>query len=381
MNVMTEFAYQLMDTNNQEANIKVIGIGGGGGNAVSHMVTKGIKGVEFICANTDTQDLRMTKAEIQLQIGINETKGLGSGSKPEIGRASAEEDRERIASVIDGSNMLFIAAGLGGGTGTGACPVVAEIAQEKGILTVAVVNTPFSWEGEKRKENAERGIDDLERFVDSLIIIPNDKLQILGSRTTVISGFAAANDVLSNSVQGIAELITIPGHVNLDFADVRTVMAETGRGIIGMGTASGQDRGREAVEAAIQSPLLEDIKLEGAKGILINITAGDDLMGDELEEIGEIIKGYASEDAEIISGYVADKSLQDSIHVTVVLTGLDQILDTSSNGENDLSGQFPELDKPITSRNKDLFENLPAEEGDDQIPFLDVPSFLKRNRG
>ena len=377
---MTEFAYQLMDTNNQEANIKVIGIGGGGGNAVSHMVTKGIKGVEFICANTDTQDLRMTKADIQLQIGINETKGLGSGSKPEIGRASANEDKERIASVIDGSNMLFIAAGLGGGTGTGACPVVAEIAQEKGILTVAVVNTPFSWEGDKRKENAERGIDDLERFVDSLIIIPNDKLQTLGSRTTVISGFAVANDVLSNSVQGIAELITIPGHVNLDFADVRTVMAETGRGIIGMGTASGQDRGREAVEAAIQSPLLEDIKLEGAKGILINITAGDDLMGDELEEIGEIIKGYASEDAEIISGYVADKSLQDSIHVTVVLTGLDQILDTSSNGENDLSGQFPELDKPITSRNKDLFEDLPAE-GDDQIPFLDVPSFLKSNRG
>ena len=380
MNVMTEFAYQLMDTDNQEANIKVIGIGGGGGNAVSHMVTKGIKGVEFICANTDTQDLRMTKADIQLQIGINETKGLGSGSKPEIGRASANEDKERIASVIDGSNMLFIAAGLGGGTGTGACPVVAEIAQEKGILTVAVVNTPFSWEGDKRKENAERGIDDLERFVDSLIIIPNDKLQTLGSRTTVISGFAVANDVLSNSVQGIAELITIPGHVNLDFADVRTVMAETGRGIIGMGTASGQDRGREAVEAAIQSPLLEDIKLEGAKGILINITAGDDLMGDELEEIGEIIKGYASEDAEIISGYVADKSLQDSIHVTVVLTGLDQILDTSSNGENDLSGQFPELDKPITSRNKDLFEDLPAE-GDDQIPFLDVPSFLKSNRG
>ena len=377
---MTEFAYQLMDTNNQEANIKVIGIGGGGGNAVSHMITKGIKGVEFICANTDTQDLRMTKAEIQLQIGINETKGLGSGSKPEIGRASAEEDRERIASVIDGSNMLFIAAGLGGGTGTGACPVVAEIAQEKGILTVAVVNTPFSWEGEKRKENAESGIDDLERFVDSLIIIPNDKLQILGSRTTVISGFAAANDVLSNSVQGIAELITIPGHVNLDFADVRTVMAETGRGIIGMGTATGQDRGREAVEAAIQSPLLEDIKLEGAKGILINITAGNDLMGDELEEIGEIIKGYASEDAEIISGYVADESLQDAIHVTVVLTGLDQKLDTSSNGENDFNGQFQKLDKPITSRNKDLFEDLPAE-GDDQIPFLDVPSFLKRNRG
>ena len=377
---MTEFAYQLMDTDNQEATIKVIGIGGGGGNAVSHMITKGIKGVEFICANTDTQDLRMTKANVQLQIGINETKGLGSGSKPEIGRASAEEDRDRIASTIDGSNMLFIAAGLGGGTGTGACPVVAEIAQEKGILTVAVVNTPFSWEGEKRKKNAEKGIDDLERFVDSLIIIPNDKLQTLGNRTTVINGFAAANDVLANSVQGIAELITIPGHVNLDFADVRTVMAETGRGIIGMGSSSGQDRGREAVEAAIQSPLLEDIKLEGAKGILINITAGDDLMGDELEEIGEIIKGYASENAEIISGYVVDKSLKDSIHVTVVLTGLNQVLDTLSNGEKDFSGQFPELDKPITSRNKDLFEDLPVE-GDDQIPFLDVPSFLKRNRG
>ena len=378
--VMPEFAFPLMDTVNQEASIKVIGIGGGGGNAVSHMVTKGIQGVEFICANTDTQDLRNTKAETQLQIGINETQGLGSGSKPEIGRASAEEDRERIASVIDGANMLFIAAGLGGGTGTGASPVVAEIAQEKGILTVAVVNTPFTWEGEKRKENAERGIDDLERFVDSLIVIPNDKLQTLGNRATVIGGFAAANDVLSNSVQGIAELITIPGHVNLDFADVKTVMAETGRGIIGMGTASGQDRGREAIEAAIQSPLLEDFKLEGAKGILINVTAGADLTGDEFEEIGEIVTGYASEDSEIITGFVVDDSLQDSIRVTVVLTGLDQRLDNQSDGGNNFIEPFPELDKPITSRNKDLFEDLPAE-GDDQINFLDVPSFLKRNRG
>ena len=377
---MPEFAFPLMDTVNQEASIKVIGIGGGGGNAVSHMVTKGIQGVEFICANTDTQDLRNTKAETQLQIGINETQGLGSGSKPEIGRASAEEDRERIASVIDGANMLFIAAGLGGGTGTGASPVVAEIAQEKGILTVAVVNTPFTWEGEKRKENAKRGIDDLERFVDSLIVIPNDKLQTLGNRATVIGGFAAANNVLSNSVQGIAELITIPGHVNLDFADVKTVMAETGRGIIGMGTASGQDRGREAIEAAIQSPLLEDFKLEGAKGILINVTAGVDLTGDEFEEIGEIVTGYASEDAEIITGFVVDDSLQDSIRVTVVLTGLDQRLDNQSDGGNNIIEPFPELDKPITSRNKDLFEDLPAE-GDDQINFLDVPSFLKRNRG
>jgi len=378
--VMPEFAFPLMDTVNQEASIKVIGIGGGGGNAVSHMVTKGIQGVEFICANTDTQDLRMTKAETQLQIGINETQGLGSGSKPEIGRASAEEDRERIASVINGANMLFIAAGLGGGTGTGASPVVAEIAQEKGILTVAVVNTPFTWEGEKRKENAERGIDDLERFVDSLIVIPNDKLQALGNRATVMGGFAAANDVLSNSVQGIAELITIPGHVNLDFADVKTVMAETGRGIIGMGTASGQDRGREAIEAAIQSPLLEDFKLEGAKGILINVTSGADLTGDEFEEIGEIVTGYASEDSEIITGFVVDDSLQDSIRVTVVLTGLDQRLDNQSDGGNNFIEPFPELDKPITSRNKDLFEDLPAE-GDDQINFLDVPSFLKRNRG
>ena len=377
---MPEFAFPLMDTVNQEASIKVIGIGGGGGNAVSHMVTKGIQGVEFICANTDTQDLRNTKAETQLQIGINETQGLGSGSKPEIGRASAEEDRERIASVIDGANMLFIAAGLGGGTGTGASPVVAEIAQEKGILTVAVVNTPFTWEGEKRKENAKRGIDDLERFVDSLIVIPNDKLQTLGNRATVIGGFAAANNVLSNSVQGIAELITIPGHVNLDFADVKTVMAETGRGIIGMGTASGQDRGREAIEAAIQSPLLEDFKLEGAKGILINVTAGADLTGDEFEEIGEIVTGYASEDSEIITGFVVDDSLQDSIRVTVVLTGLDQRLDNQSDGGNNFIEPFPELDKPITSRNKDLFEDLPAE-GDDQINFLDVPSFLKRNRG
>jgi len=374
---MTEFAYQLMDTDDQEANIKVIGIGGGGGNAVSHMVKKEIKGVEFICANTDTQDLRMTKAEIQLQIGINETKGLGSGSKPEIGRASAEEDRERIASVIDGANMLFIAAGLGGGTGTGASPVVAEIAQEKGILTVAVINTPFSWEGQKRMENAQGGIDNLERFVDSLIVIPNDKLQTLGNRSTVVGGFAAANDVLSNSVQGIAELITIPGYLNLDFADVKTVMSEAGRGIMGMGTAAGQDRGREAIEAAIQSPLLEDIKLEGAKGILINITADENLTGDEFEEIGEIVKGYASEDAEIIPGYVVDKKLQDSIRVTVVLTGLDHRLDNPSDGGVE---QFPELDKPITARNKDLFEDLPAE-NEDQMNFLDVPSFLKRSKG
>jgi len=377
---MPEFAFPLMDTVNQEASIKVIGIGGGGGNAVSHMVIKGIQGVEFICANTDTQDLRMTKAETQLQIGINETQGLGSGSKPEIGRASAEEDRERIASVIDGANMLFIAAGLGGGTGTGASPVVAEIAQEKGILTVAVVNTPFTWEGEKRKENAKRGIDDLERFVDSLIVIPNDKLQTLGNRATVIGGFAAANNVLSNSVQGIAELITIPGYLNLDFADVKTVMSEAGRGIMGMGTASGQDRGREAIEAAIHSPLLDDIKLEGAKGILINITAGEDLTGDEFKEIGEIVKEYASDDAEIISGIVVDKTLQDSIRVTVVLTGLDQRMNTSTDDGSDFSGQLTELDKPITSRNKNLFEDLPVE-GDDQINFLDVPSFLKRNRG
>ena len=377
---MTEFAYQLMDTDNQEATIKVIGVGGGGGNAVSHMMTKGIKGVEFICANTDTQDLRMTKADIQLQIGINETKGLGSGSKPEIGRASAEEDRDRIASIIDGSNMLFIAAGLGGGTGTGASPVVAEIAQEKGILTVAVVNTPFSWEGEKRKDNAQGGIDNLERFVDSLIIIPNDKIQTLGSRSTVVGGFTAANDVLSNSVQGIAELITIPGYLNLDFADVKTVMSEAGRGIMGMGTASGQDRGREAIEAAIHSPLLDDIKLEGAKGILINITAGEDLTGDEFKEIGEIVKEYASDDAEIISGIVVDKTLQDSIRVTVVLTGLDQRMNTSTDDGSDFSGQLTELDKPITSRNKNLFEDLPVE-GEDQINFLDVPSFLKRNRG
>jgi cell division protein FtsZ len=377
---MTEFAYQLMDTDNQEATIKVIGVGGGGGNAVSHMMTKGIKGVEFICANTDTQDLRMTKADIQLQIGINETKGLGSGSKPEIGRASAEEDRDRIASIIDGSNMLFIAAGLGGGTGTGASPVVAEIAQEKGILTVAVVNTPFSWEGEKRKDNAQGGIDNLERFVDSLIVIPNDKIQTLGSRSTVVGGFTAANDVLSNSVQGIAELITIPGYLNLDFADVKTVMSEAGRGIMGMGTASGQDRGREAIEAAIHSPLLDDIKLEGAKGILINITAGEDLTGDEFKEIGEIVKEYASDDAEIISGIVVDKTLQDSIRVTVVLTGLDQRMNTSTDDGSDFSGQLTELDKPITSRNKNLFEDLPVE-GEDQINFLDVPSFLKRNRG
>ncbi len=379
---MPEFAYELMDTDRQKANIKVIGIGGGGGNAVSHMASQGIQGVDFLCANTDTQALAATGVENKLQIGINETKGLGSGSKPEKGRASAQEDHGRIASAIKGTdeektNMLFIAAGLGGGTGTGASPVVAEIAQELEILTVAVVTTPFSWEGLTRVECADKGIEDLRKCVDALILIPNDKLQSLGKATTMIDAFGAANDVLLNSVQGIAELITIPGLINLDFADVETVMTASGRSIMGVGLASGHDRGRDAIERAIQSPLLADINLKGARGILLNITAGSDLTVGEFEEIGKIVEGYASEDAITVVGTALDPSMQDSIKVTVVATGLDPKIENQSEIITD--NKIDILDVPITKRNKDLFEDLYSEE-EEEIDILDVPSFLRRTQ-
>jgi cell division protein FtsZ len=273
--------------------------------------------------------------------------------------------------------MLFIGAGLGGGTGTGASPVVAEIAQELEILTVAVVTTPFSWEGSKRVECADKGIEDLRKCVDALILIPNDKLRSLGKATTMIDAFGAANDVLLNSVQGIAELITIPGLINLDFADVETVMTASGRGIMGVGSASGHDRGRDAIEHAIQSPLLADVNLEGARGILLNITAGSDLTVGEFEEIGKIVEGYASEDAMTVVGTALDPSMHDSIRVTVVATGLDP--KTENRSEIITDNKIDILDVPITKRNKDLFEDLYSEE-EEEIDILDVPSFLRRTQ-
>ena len=315
--------FELMDAYSQSAVIKVIGVGGGGGNAVSHMVAAGIEGVDFICVNTDAQALKASKVKTALQIGSNITKGLGAGADPEIGRQAAVEDRDRIIELISGCDMLFITAGMGGGTGTGAAPVVAQIARELGILTVAVVTRPFNMEGNKRSLVADHGIAELTKNVDSLITIPNQKLlTVLGPTTTLLDAFKSANQVLQGAVQGIAELITRPGLINVDFADVRTVMSETGMAMMGSGVASGEGRARAAAEAAVSSPLLEDINLSGANGILVNVTAGLDLAIGEFEEVGRIVKEFASEDATVVIGTVIDPEMSNELRVTVVATGL-----------------------------------------------------------
>ena len=315
--------FELMDSYSQSAVIKVLGVGGGGGNAVSHMVQAGLEGVDFICINTDAQALKHSKVRTALQIGCNITKGLGAGADPEVGRQAAMEDRDRIIELIEGCDMLFITAGMGGGTGTGAAPVVAQVAKELGILTVAVVTRPFEMEGNKRSRVADQGMLELSKYVDSLITIPNQKLlSVLGSSTTLLDAFKAANTVLQGAVQGIAELITRPGLINVDFADVRTVMSETGMAMMGSGSAAGDDRAREAAEAAISSPLLEDINLSGAQGILVNVTAGMDLSIGEFQEVGNVIKQFASDDATVVVGTVIDPDMANQIRVTVVATGL-----------------------------------------------------------
>ncbi len=315
--------FELMDAYSQNAVIKVIGVGGGGGNAVQHMVEADIEGVDFICANTDAQALKNMESRISLQLGSSITKGLGAGANPEIGRQAALEDRDRIIEVIEGSDMLFITAGMGGGTGTGAAPVVAQLAKELGILTVAVVTKPFPFEGGKRLHAAEAGMKELSQYVDSLITIPNEKLlTVLGKQVSLLDAFKAANDVLLGAVQGIAELITRPGLINVDFADVRTVMSEMGMAMMGSGVASGEDRAREAAESAINSPLLEDINLMGARGILVNVTAGMDMSIGEFEEVGNTIKEFASENATVVVGTVIDPTMRDELRVTVVATGL-----------------------------------------------------------
>jgi len=379
---MVDFAFVIDDTAGQKANIKVIGVGGSGGNAVAHMISKGMEGVDFLCANTDAQDLAQSNVATKIQMGIDTTNGLGAGMDPDIGSESAKESKEAIANAISETDMLFITAGFGGGTGTGASPVIAEIAKELGILTVAVVTKPFNWEGDLRAQYAEEGIQELEKQVDSLIIIPNDKLQSLGKKITLVNAFEAANDVLLNSVQGIVELITVPGLMNLDFADVKKVMSDKGRGIMGSAVASGPDRGRRAIEEAVNSPLLEDIDLEGAEGILLNVTADEDLEISEFQEIGEIVKSYASDKAKVIVGTAISKNMNDSIRVTLVATGLGerQVEKTIMDKTN-----FSNLDIPITKRNplretKDLFENKEEKiiRKHDELEILDVPQFLKR---
>jgi cell division protein FtsZ len=377
--------FELMDGYSQTAVIKVLGIGGGGGNAVAHMVRAGIEGVDFVCANTDAQALKGARVKTGLQIGCNITKGLGAGANPEIGRQAAMEDRDRIQEVIEGADMLFITAGLGGGTGTGAAPVVAQLAKEMGILTVAVVTKPFNMEGGKRMRIAEQGIAELGRFVDSLITIPNEKLlSVLGPQTTLLDAFKAANEVLQGAVQGIAELITRPGLINVDFADVRTVMSEMGMAMMGSGVASGQDRARTAAEAAVSSPLLEDINLSGANGILVNVTAGVDLAIGEFQEVGDTVKQFASDDATVVIGTVIDPEMTDEIRVTVVATGLGQAIGLTEKPMKVVRRAKPrelnysDLDKPAVQRKRAVGDGVVGASGESLEDLLDIPAFLRR---
>jgi cell division protein FtsZ len=317
--------FELIEKLAPNAVIKVIGVGGGGGNAVAHMLNANIEGVEFIVANTDAQAMTSCGSRTHLQLGGNVTKGLGAGANPEVGRQAALEDRERIEAMLEGADMVFITAGMGGGTGTGAAPVVAQLAKEKGILTVAVVTKPFPFEGRRRMQVALKGIEDLSQHVDSLITVPNEKLlSVLGRDVTLLNAFKAANDVLQGAVQGIADLITAPGLINVDFADVRTVMSEMGLAMMGSGTARGDDRAQAAAEAAIKNPLLEDVNLNGACGILVNVTAGPNLTMREFDEIGRIIHDFASEDATVVIGTSLDPEMKDDVRVTVVATGLNR---------------------------------------------------------
>lgn len=315
--------FELVDNLPQNAVIKVVGVGGGGGNAVKHMINNNIDGVEFICANTDSQALADMAANTVLQLGSAITKGLGAGANPDVGRQAALEDRDRIAEIIGGADMVFITAGMGGGTGTGGAPIIAEVAREMGILTVAVVTRPFKFEGKKRLEHAEAGIRELQQHVDSLITIPNEKLlAVMGKNTSLLDAFKSANDVLLGAVQGIADLIIRPGMINVDFADVRTVMSEMGMAMMGTGISRGEARAREAAEAAIRSPLLEDVNLQGARGILVNITAGMDLSLGEFAEVGDTVEEFASDNATVVVGTVIDPEMTDELKVTVVATGL-----------------------------------------------------------
>lgn len=391
--------FELLDTCQQNAVIKVVGIGGGGGNAVEHMMAGHIEGVEFICANTDAQALKNSSANTIIQLGENITRGLGAGANPEIGRRSAEEDREKIRAALNGADMVFIAAGMGGGTGTGAAPVFAQIAKELGVLTVAVTTKPFSFEGKMRLQIADQGIASLSQYVDSLITIPNNKLlSVLGKNVTLINAFKAANDVLRGAVQGIAELITRPGLINVDFADVRTVMSEMGMAMMGTGVGSGDNRARLAAEAAIASPLLEDVDLTGAKGVLVNITAGLDLSIGEFEEVGDVVKNITSDSATVVVGTVIDPELRDEVRVTVIVTGLGrkqvagaikmQMIESVKPTEKVVD--YDHLEKPAIIRRQSGIPPTPpassstggnktlATESIHDIDYLDIPAFLRR---
>ncbi|HWQ37454.1 MAG TPA: cell division protein FtsZ [Burkholderiales bacterium] len=379
--------FEIVDTQPQEAVIKVIGVGGCGGNAIDHMIMEGVEGVEFICANTDAQALKRNKAKTLLQLGASVTKGLGAGANPEIGRQAAIEDRERIIELIDGADMLFLTAGMGGGTGTGAAPIVAEAARELGILTVAVVTKPFAFEG-KRQKVAQQGLEELSKNVDSLIVIPNDKLmQVLGEDVSMLEAFKAANSVLHGAVAGIAEVIKCPGLVNVDFADVRTVMSEMGMAMMGSATAAGLERARQAAEQAVASPLLEDVNLAGARGILVNITASAGLKMKEVHEVMNTIKGFTAEDATVIVGTVIDDELDDRLRVTMVATGLgnpvsrqqQKPLTVIRTGTDPLRVEagYGDLETPavMRRRSRDAAVEAMRQSG---VDLLDIPAFLRK---
>ena len=381
---------ELIDAQSQDAVIKVIGVGGCGGNAVDHMIAQGVAGVEFICANTDAQALRRNQAKVQLQLGANVTKGLGAGANPEMGRQAAMEDRERIAELISGADMLFLTAGMGGGTGTGAAPVVAEIAKELGVLTVAVVTKPFAFEG-KRQRIATEGLELLSQHVDSLIVIPNDKLtQVLGNTVTLDEAFKAANDVLHGAVAGIAEIISSPGMINVDFADVRTVMAEMGMAMMGSAKAAGPDRARAAAEQAVACPLLEDINISDARGVLVNISASKaSFQLQEMYDVMETIKAFAADSATVIVGTVYDEALEDNLRVTIVATGLGkpasrgqmkplQVVAQKTGTDNQpLEVNYDDLERPavLRRRNRDATVEAMKQSG---VDTLDIPAFLRK---
>ncbi|HAG95351.1 MAG: cell division protein FtsZ [Pseudomonadales bacterium] len=385
--------FELVDNVPQNAVIKVVGVGGGGGNAVEHMLSNQVDGVEFICANTDAQALKNMNAKTLLQLGGAVTKGLGAGANPNVGRDAALEDRERIREVLEGADMVFITAGMGGGTGTGGAPIVAEIAKEMGILTVAVVTKPFPFEGRKRMQVAMEGMKELTENVDSLITIPNEKLlAVLGPKTSLLDAFKAANDVLLGAVQGIADLIIRPGMINVDFADVRTVMSEMGMAMMGTGFSAGENRAREAAEKAIRSPLLEDVNLQGARGILVNITAGESLSLGEFSEVGDTVEEFASENATVVVGTVIDPSMGEDLRVTVVATGLGAVGEQVSpvravegvtkRSPVEAVSDYKQFDKPAVDRirREPVTESRrrPVMESDVNREYLDIPTFLRR---
>ena len=392
--------FDLVDQTSKSAVIKVVGVGGGGGNAVNHMINNNIEGVEFICANTDA--LQSVDSRTVLQLGTSVTKGLGAGANPEVGRKAAEEDRERIVEVLDGADMVFIATGMGGGTGTGAAPVIAEVAKQMGILTVAIVTRPFPFEGKRRQQIAETGIRELAEHCDSLITIPNEKLlTILGKDASLLSAFAKADDVLTGAVRGISDIIKRPGMINVDFADVRTVMSEMGMAMMGTGRASGPNRAREATEEAIRNPLLDDVNLQGARGILVNITSGPDLSIGEYSEVGEIIEEYATEEAIVKVGTAIDPDMRDELHVTVVVTGLNsrvekpvKVVDNTVKANqgvdavasavvtakavgDSFNSDYSSYDRPTTFRRNAAAASA-APQQQEELDYLDIPAFLRR---